>query len=77
MFSIHCMARLVLLASASRIRVVSRNVNSMGDDQKSNSIYNYMYKKPADIFILLDTRSGPEDTARLQKNGKVSVSSIA
>ena len=64
---------LVLLASASRIRVVSRNVNSMGDDRKTDSIYNYMYKNPADVFILLDTRTGPEDTTRLQKNGKVSV----
>ena len=68
---------LVLPASASRIRVVSRNVNSMGDDRKTDSIFNYMYKNPADVFILLDTRTGPEDTKRLQKNGKVLVSSTA
>ncbi len=53
-----------------RVRVVSRNINSMGDDRKTDSIYNYMYKNSADVFIFLDTRTGPEDTARLQKNGK-------
>ena len=68
---------LILPASASRIRVVSRNVNSLGDDRKTNAIYNYMYKNSADVFILLDTRTGPEDTTRLKKNGKVLVSSIA
>ncbi len=43
----------------------------MGDEQKTDSIYNYMYKNSADVFILLDTRTGPEDTTQLQKNGKV------
>ena len=61
---------LVLPASASRIRVVSRNVNSLGDDRKTDAIYNYMYKNSADIFILLDTRTGPEDTTRLKKKWK-------
>ena len=68
---------LILPASASRIRVVSRNVNSLGDDRKTNAIYNYMYKNSADVFILLDTRTGPEDTTRLKKNGRVPVSSTA
>ena len=68
---------LVLPASASRIRVVSRNVNSLGDDRKTNAIFNYMFKNSADIFILLDTRTGPEDTTRLKKNGRVPVSSTA
>ena len=61
---------LVLLASASMIRVVSRNVNSLGDDRKTDAIFNYMYKNSADIFILLDTRTGPEDTTRLQNKWK-------
>ena len=42
----------------------------MGDDRKTDPIYNYMYKNPADVFILLDTRTGPEDTIRLQKKLK-------
>ena len=61
---------LVLPALASRIRVVSRNVNSMGDDQKTDQIFNYKYRNPADVFILLDTRTSPEDTVRLQKKWK-------
>ncbi len=42
----------------------------MGDDRKTDSIYIYMYKNPADIFIFLEIRTSPEDTTRLQKKWK-------
>ena len=64
---------LILLAEASRIRLVSRNINSFGDDRKTDSIIDYMRHNKADVFVLIDTRTGPEDTTCLQKNGKAHV----
>ena len=59
-----------MLASASKVRVVSRNINSFGDDRKTDSIFNYMLRNKADVFVLSDTRTGPEDIPRLQKKWK-------
>ena len=59
-----------MLASASKVRVVSRNINSFGDDRKTDSIFNYMLLNKADVFVLSDTRTGPEDIPRLQKKWK-------
>ncbi len=61
---------LTVLASASTVRVVSRNINSIGDEHKTNSVLNCMYKNSADVLILLETRTGPEDITHLQKKWK-------
>ena len=52
------------------VRVVSRNINSFGDDRKTDSIFNYMLRNKAYVFVLSDTRTGPEDIPRLQKKWK-------
>ena len=71
-----CTAGSALLASASKVRVVSRNINSFGDDRKFDSIFNYMLCNKANVFVLSDARTGPKDIPHLQKNGRVSASSI-
>ena len=50
--------------------MVARNIKSFGDDRKTDSICNYMLRNKADVFILSDTRTGPEDVPRLQKKWK-------
>ena len=43
-------------ASASNLTVQSFNVNGIGNFSKRNQIFNFMNKKGADIYFLVDTR---------------------